>query len=640
MLWTKQNAAKVVSVTPGKSENGTTVFIYLYRLPYTFSLISFLTDTVFSRLLPFFLCLVAALWVGCSSPRPAASSAPSAEKSLSASMEKKERPRRFNELFLESVRQKELERTDAQFELLEAALKICPDAPEALYEMALIKLTGTVYSDTLSRTEGDSMLQLAVRLEPENLSYKKTLGTYLANMTRFREAIALYEEIADVEDEAENLGMLIWLYKQNGDYTGVIRTIERLEQKEGKSEMLSLEKFQTYIAMNDNSRAFQTIEELCAEYPLDLRYRVLLGDLYDQHGFHERALDTYLDVLATEPDNSYAQISLLAYYKAAQADSLYLNLLKRVVLNPRTESDARVEALRTYTIDNIQSGGDSEPVLALLDSAIAMPRQAAEVARLKVYYCMQKALPVEYFFEALQQDLELEPDYTPTRMSLLQMQLSNENLQEALQLCRDGLLYEPSEVVFYYYEASILYRLGEDDEAIKVLQRGVLRIDDTADPETASDLHALLADILCSKKLYEEAYAAYDRAIELNPNNLLCLNNYAYFLSQQNTQLEKALKMSKKTIEAEPENATYLDTYAWILFVSKKYDEAKTFIDRTLQHAELNSENYTLFDHAGDIYFHIGERTQAVDFWKKALSVCPDAVDARKLRRKIRYRRP
>ena len=67
-------------------------------------------------------------------------------------------------------------------------------------------------------------------------------------------------------------------------------------------------------------------------------------------------------------------------------------------------------------------------------------------------------------------------------MSLLQMQLSNENLQEALQLCRDGLLYVPSEVVFYYYEASILYRLGEDDEAIKVLQRGVLRIDDTADP--------------------------------------------------------------------------------------------------------------------------------------------------------------
>ena len=118
------------------------------------------------------------------------------------------------------------------------------------------------------------------------------------------------------------------------------------------------------------------------------------------------------------------------------------------------------------------------------------------------------------------------------------------------------------------------------------------------------------------------------------------IHNDDLTINLQCTQLEKALKMCKKTIEAEPENATYLDTYAWILFVSKKYDEAKTFIDRTLQHAELNSENYTLFDHAGDIYFHIGERTQAVDFWKKALSVCPDAVDARKLRRKIRYRRP
>ncbi|MGM9693462.1 MAG: tetratricopeptide repeat protein, partial [Alloprevotella sp.] len=582
----------------------------------------------------------AVLLTACSGSRPAVSSAPPTEKTSTASVERKERPRRFNELFLESVRQKELEHTDAQFELLEAALKLRPDAPEALYEMALIKLTSTVYSDTLSKAEGDSMLQLAVRLEPENIAYKKTLGTYLANMTRFREAIALYEEIAETESGPENLSMLIWLYKQNGDYTGVIRTIERLEQKEGKSEQLSLEKFQTYIAMNDNSHAFRTIEELCAEYPLDLRYRVLLGDLYDQYGFHERALDTYLDVLATEPDNSYAQISLLAYYKAAQADSLYLNLLKRVVLNPHTESDARVEALRTYTIDNIQNEGDSEPVLALLDSALAMPRQAAEVARLKVYYSLQKGLPEEEVILALEQDLKAEPDYTPARMSLLKMRLERDQLPEALQLCRDGLLYEPSEVIFYYYEASILYKLGDDDGAIKVLQRGVLRIDASADPETASDLHGLLGDILHSKKIYEEAYAAYDRALELNPANLLCLNNYAYFLSQQGKNLERALEMSKKTIEAEPENATYLDTYAWILYVSKKYDEAKTFIDRTLQHTELSSDNYTLFDHAGDIYFHVGERAQAVDFWKKALSVCPDAADARKLRQKIRNRRP
>lgn len=117
-----------------------------------------------------------------------------------------------------------------------------------------------------------------------------------------------------------------------------------------------MEKFQTYLAMKDDEHAYQAIEDLCAEYPYDLRYRVLLGDLYDQHGYHEQALDIYRDVLTAEPDNSYAQISLLAYYKAAGADSLYLDLLNRVVLNPRTQSGARLEAMRGFAVDNVRNG--------------------------------------------------------------------------------------------------------------------------------------------------------------------------------------------------------------------------------------------------------------------------------------------
>ena len=291
--------------------------------------------------------------------------------------------RAFNKLFLEAVRQKQREQIDAEFELLDAALRLKPAAPEAVYEMAVLKLSYSTYSDTLARAEGDSLLRRATELAPDNLYYKETLATYLANSAQYREAIRLYEEIADANLTCATLANLAWLYKTSGDYAGAIRTLERLERLDGRSEALSMEKFQTYLAMKDDEHAYQALEELCAEYPLDLRYRVLMGDLYDQHGYHERALDIYRDVLTAEPDNSYAQLSLLAYYKAARADSLYLDLLNRVVLNPRTQSGARLEAMRAYAVDNIKARADSTPVLNLFRQALAEPQENRDMAELQ-----------------------------------------------------------------------------------------------------------------------------------------------------------------------------------------------------------------------------------------------------------------
>lgn len=304
--------------------------------------------------------------------------------------------RRFDALFLEAIRQKEAEHIDAEYELLDAALKIRPDAPEALYEMGVLKLSYSMYSDTLSRAQGDTLLRRAVELEPSNRYFKETLATYLANSAKFAEAINLYEEIAENKENEETLSTLIWLYKTSGDYAGAIRTIERLEKLDGRSEPLSMEKFQTYLAMKDDEHAYQAIEDLCAEYPYDLRYRVLLGDLYDQHGYHEQALDIYRDVLTAEPDNSYAQISLLAYYKAAGADSLYLDLLNRVVLNPRTQSGARLEAMRGFAVDNVRNGGDAAPVLALFRKALAEPQENRDMAEMLADYMVEKRMPDDF----------------------------------------------------------------------------------------------------------------------------------------------------------------------------------------------------------------------------------------------------
>lgn len=550
-----------------------------------------------------------------------------------------ERSRRFNELFLEAVRQKELEHIDATYELLDAALRIHPNASEAVYEMGALKLSFAGFSDSLLRAQGDSLLHRAVELEPGNSYYKEMLAIYLANNARYREAIHLYEEIAEAKVTYETLATLIWLYKTSGDYAGVIRSIERLERFDGTNEQLSMEKFQTYLAMNDSEQAYKAIEDLCAEYPLDLRYRVLLGDLYDQHGYHEMALDIYRDVLTAEPENSYAQISLLAYYKAAGADSLYLDYLQKVVLNPQTQSTARLEAMRTYAVDNIKAHADSVPVISLFQKALSQPQESRDMAELYAFYVVERRMPTDTLLSAMNNILRVEPDYTKARLQVLQIMLQRNDMKEVARICREGELYDPSEVTYYYYEGTALYYLGRNMEAIRVLQRGVERIDEQTDRLLASDVHALLGDVLHDNKLNEEAYIAYDKALTYNPLNLMCLNNYAYFLAEEGENLDKAEKMSRQTVEAVGSESVYLDTYAWILYKKKQYEQARIYIVEALRDLPETDENASIFDHAGDIHYRCAQPSKALEYWKKASSLTTDKTLKTSVQRKIRRRR-
>lgn len=547
--------------------------------------------------------------------------------------------RRFNELFLEAARQKQAEHVDAQFELLNAALEINPQASEALYEMAVLRLTYSAYSDTLSRAIGDSLLHKAVRLEPDNLSYKETLGIFLANSARYREAIRIYEEMADANASAETIATLIWLYQLSGDYAGAIRSIERLERIDGKSEALSMEKFQTYLAMKDDEHAYKAIEDLCAEYPLDLRYRVLLGDMYDKNGYHERAIEIYKDVLTAEPENSYAQLSLLAYYKAAGADSLYRQTLENVVLNPRTQEEARIEAMKGYAADNISRQADSTEVLKLFRQILQQPQNTRDMAELCYSYMYTIGMQGMSLIPILQKMLDAEPDYTLGRLHMLQIMLQHDDMEQTAAVCREGEMYSPGEITFYYYEGAALFRMNRNAEAIEALQRGVQRIGNDTDAELASDLYAQLGDIYHEMGNKQQAFDAYEKALEYNKDNLLCLNNYAYFLSLDKRDLEKAEGMSKRTVDAEPQNATYLDTYAWIMFQLRQYTQAKIYINETLNNADETQGNASLYDHAGDIYFRNGHTQDAMNYWKKAWQLTTDKADKQKILRKLRRRR-
>ena len=141
----------------------------------------------------------------------------------------------------------------------------------------------------------------------------------------------------------------------------------------------------------------------------------------------------------------------------------------------------------------------------------------------------------------------------------------------------------------------------------------------------ASDFYSIMGDLYHDKKMNTEAYAAYDSALVYKPDNIGALNNYAYYLSVERKDLDKAEEMSYKTVKAEPTNNTYLDTYAWILFEKGKYVEARIYIDQALQNG--GDASSVVVEHGGDIYFHNGEPEKALEDWKKAEKLADETKD-------------
>ena len=524
--------------------------------------------------------------------------------------------RKFNAFFLEAVRQKEKGSYDAAFELLEHALHLNPDAPEALYEMA--QIYRRCFPDSVTRI--GQLHKRAALLDTTNAFYLEQLADFYLRTDSIAAAQAIYEDMARrFTDDSGVLMTLLGIYETIGDYKSMIRILDLLERREGKNEAISREKYKIYLQQKDEVKALREVNDLCREYPSDSRYRLMAADLHLQMSRPDSAYAIYRDVLSREPDNAMARLALMGYYGNTEQDSLYNAEVDSIVLNPHIETPVRAEAMKSLIRTVERKGGDSMRVTVLFKKALKLPQEDRSLPDLFQAYLLLKQAPADSIVPVWKQILSIEPEYDAARLQLLQYYVTKNEVNEVARLCQEGVQYDPSRLVYYFYGGVSLYQADRTDEAVSLLERGTDYTNDESEYRLASDLYALLGDIYHDSGHKEKAYPAYEKAIDLNADNRLCLNNYAYYLSLEGKNLDKAAEMSYRTVQAEPSNPTYLDTYAWILFKQGKYAEAKIYIDETLKYIEDKAENAGIIEHAGDIYAHTGHMKEAVAFWKRAL---------------------
>lgn len=532
--------------------------------------------------------------------------------------------RLYDSYYTEAVKQKILGNHDAAYTLLQYCLELNPKAGEALYDLGLYAIY--MQNDSL----GKQYLERAAALEPDNIWYRETLSSYYLSRSEWAKAQRYLEEMARLNPKRSDVLMrLVSLYQNDRKYAQAIDVLNRIETLEGKSLQVSMDKYWLYMQLKEKERAYVELRALADEFPNDWSYRVILATQYMANDELDQAKRILDEVERKDPENQTLRLALMDYAQATQNDSLYQASLDSLLFGQAADEATRVRVMKDYVSRQTQDSLHDVRIRDTFRRLLADPRSGSDMWMMYAAYQTLKKDHQDSVAVTLNRVLDLEPDNKVALQELIMINIRQQNFPELTRLCQKAIQYYPDMLVFYYYKGLAHYQLDEQEQAVDAFERGLRQDKKAGDEGMVSDMYSILGDLYHGLHQNEKAYAAYDSALVYKDDNLGALNNYAYFLSLENRELDKAQEMSYKTVQIEPDNVTYLDTYAWILFLKGKYTEAKIYMDKVVGYYEKEpqtekekenreSVNGGVLEHAGDIYYHCNEPEKALEYWKKA----------------------
>lgn len=529
---------------------------------------------------------------------------PSDTGTLSASDQRK-----FDYFYYEGLYLKAAGEYDAALDLFTHCLTIDSTAAPVLYELS------SFYVQLNRPTEAVEMLKRAVAHSRDNFTYKMTLATLSRNLGMYGEAAEEFEELAKEYPEKVELNYyLADALTQEGEIAKAIEAYDALESVVGMNEALSMQKYKLYSQLEQPDAAFKEIERLAAEYPMEARYQLVLGDLHLEKKELEKALRYYQKAHEVDPSNPYYIVSMANYYEAKGEKAAAETQIRNALVNEKLDVDTKVNILSRYILKLQQTQQGTESANALFETLL---EQHPEDTDLKLMYgglllAQDKKEEAKFQFQLV---TEMEPENAGAWQQLLNMALKSEDIPEIGRICRKCIELFPESPEYYFYLGIAYYQQEKYQEALQAYYDG-LKIIPAENLPLKSDFYGQIGDIYYQIKQLDQAYKAYDEALKYNENNVVVLNNYSYFLSLEKKDLKKAERMSAQCIKLEPDNATYLDTYAWIFFQQGNYTLAKIYIESALEKDKTQSAE--LVDHYGDILYRSGEKAKAVEQWKKA----------------------
>ena len=453
----------------------------------------------------------------------------------------------------------------------------------------------------------------AIRINPDNLDYKEHVADTYIILGDYTNALKYLKEISEKKPDDINILYNVGrMYEAMKMPSEAVKYYDNITENYQYDETVLIRMADIYESFNDYANTAATVEKLLVLNPTDINLKYSAAASYVKIPDYDNAIRIYEDILSTNPNNRDVQTEVIKLYfrqhRNNEAFEKYSKLINRDSIDFMTKMDVAVAFMQAAAEDK-EAMGVSRNILQNLQASYPgewMPEYY-------LIYLDSKDNPgeAETRFENLLARVDTSAElYVQTGFYYYEQN----KFKQAVEVFKKGFDKFPGDYRLGYLTGNSYYRLGENRNALPYLEKAIEV--NPQDLNTISTLGLVYDDL----KMNDECDLLYEQAFKYYPDNIMLLNNYAYHLSERGVKLQEAKEMSRKTIEKEPDNSSYLDTYGWILFKLKDYKNAIIYIEKAIK----QGKNETLYDHLGDVYEAQGEIVKALKAWNEALSLNPN----------------
>jgi len=512
--------------------------------------------------------------------------------------------------FVEATKLRLMGQASDALELFYQCAQIQPHAPAPYYQMSLI-------ADQINeQKEAIKYGKKAVQYGPDNKWYRLHLANLYLQQNTADSALSQYDFLVrdkDIQDP-DILFRTAQLYQKNDRFREALDLYNRLEERMGFNERISVLKKMIYTRLGNKEEAYEEIRKLIDRHPEEARYYGMLAETYATFKEYDKADAMYDKLFALDSTNNLGQLSKVKYYNEQEKFGRSIELLrKEVIPNATVDFRDKMLMLLNFLSDSKKLTRYTHQIGAALDSMARYHPDRNEVHAMYADYHLKQ----NEFRKSIDHLLPLAQSGQGKYVywdQLLSVYSITSQFGDMYRHGLESLDQYPKKPRLYLLTSIGALQTNRGDTAVSLLEKGQTLVKD--DPSLRIQFLTQLGEAHYQEKEYDRAWKYFEEVIRLDPDNVLVLNNYSYYLSLRGENLDKALKYSRMAIDEEPDNAVYLDTYAWILYRKGEIRKARKFIEKAIDNGGGGDPD--IVEHYGDILFKMGEKDKAVDQWTRS----------------------
>jgi len=512
--------------------------------------------------------------------------------------------------FIDANRERLLGNFDKAIPLYEAILKEDETNHAAAYELARIYDEQEIYDKSVRYA------RQAVEADPSNSWYQQLLAGVYHKIGSNDEAAAVYERLARryPDNEEYYFKWAYYLVRAN-ELQKAVKVYDQLESRIGVTEELIRRKHMLYLGSGDTKRAAKELERLIEAFPADLEYQHLLAEFYQEIDEPKKARAVYDAILEADPNDAKAKLALTGAPESSSDELRYIESLRPVFEQPEVALDLKLQRIlpiiqEVANTNNRALGEATLELTTLLESQHPDNAKPYAASADLLYYMGRRREAIAKYEKTLQ----LDDTVFSVWEQLLYAYLEEEDYEQLADRAEAAMDFFPNQPTAYWMYGIAANELGDQEDALSALQQALLM--SGSNDRMQFNVQSRLGLVYEALGRPQEATAAFEAALKLNPQGLELLNDYSYVLAQRGEELDRALEMAELINDLRPDYPAYQDTYGWVYYKMKDYNKAKRWIGEALQNG--GDDHPLVLEHYGDVLFQLDDQEGALRYWMLA----------------------